>query len=366
MPGTSPGTDVEKRALERLRLALRLRVGAGRRRNPAASRHASRDARQRHSPAGRRPWRRPGRGPGNGSASGRPHLRARRWRDRPGRRGWSHLQRKADAPGGFFHRQAELVGRALALHEHVDAHDLAALRHRHDRRGVDLGHGDSGGIRDRRDRFQRRDHGVGRTRSWTQPLRRRDRRGHRSAPCRPSTAKSARSTAWASAGLADVAQHHRGREQHRGGIGDVLARRCPAPSRGRPRTSRRARRYWRGATPRPPTRPAARSLRMSPNRLVVTSTSSFSGLITIWCAALSTIRWSCLDVRILRRDGLEAALHQAFAELHDVGLGDHGDALAPRLFATSKASRMIQSQPFWVTIFRLCATPGVCMCSMPA
>src|SRR6266550_2343794 len=44
-----------------------------------------------------------------------------------------------------------------------------------------------------------------------------------------------------------------------------------------------------GASPRPPTNPAASSERMSPNRLVVTMTSNCSGLITSCMAVLSTI-----------------------------------------------------------------------------
>lgn len=45
-----------------------------------------------------------------------------------------------------------------------------------------------------------------------------------------------------------------------------------------------------GASPRPPTSPAARSLRMSPNMLVVTITSNCSGRSTICMAALSMMR----------------------------------------------------------------------------
>jgi hypothetical protein len=44
-----------------------------------------------------------------------------------------------------------------------------------------------------------------------------------------------------------------------------------------------------GARPRPPTRPAMRSERMSPNRLVVTSTSNASGSRTSFMAQASTM-----------------------------------------------------------------------------
>ncbi len=44
-----------------------------------------------------------------------------------------------------------------------------------------------------------------------------------------------------------------------------------------------------GAMPSPPTRPATRSERMSPNRLVVTSTSNCQGLSTSFIAQASTI-----------------------------------------------------------------------------
>jgi hypothetical protein len=44
-----------------------------------------------------------------------------------------------------------------------------------------------------------------------------------------------------------------------------------------------------GATPRPPTRPAARSERMSPKRFIVTMTSNFSGAMTSFIAVASTI-----------------------------------------------------------------------------
>ena len=38
----------------------------------------------------------------------------------------------------------------------------------------------------------------------------------------------------------------------------------------------------------------------------------------------------------------------------------------PSASATAAASRTMRSQPTSVMIFRHCATPGVCMCSMPA
>ena len=73
-----------------------------------------------------------------------------------------------------------------------------------------------------------------------------------------------------------------------------------------------------------------------------------------------------LDLRILRRDLLEDALQRALAELHDVGLGGAchaGAAFAARVLEREPA---IFSQPFTLISFSACATPGVCMYSMPA
>ena len=63
-------------------------------------------------------------------------------------------------------------------------------------------------------------------------------------------------------------------------------------------------------SPSPPIRPEVRSERMSPFMLVVTMTSNCSGRITSWCAQLSTMMCSRLDVGVVGRDLLEGALEQ--------------------------------------------------------
>ena len=94
---------------------------------------------------------------------------------------------------------------------------------------------------------------------------------------RPTRAASVRSTDLLDAlrrlPLADVLQHHRRRTQQRDRVGQPLAGdvRGAAVDRLEDRVSLPM--LAPGTTPRPPTRPAHRSLITSPNRFSITSTS---------------------------------------------------------------------------------------------
>ena len=102
-----------------------------------------------------------------------------------------------------------------------------------------------------------------------------------------------------------------------------------------------------GAMPSPPTRPATRSDRMSPNRLVVTSTSNCQGLSTSFIAQASTITAVHHDAALvlLLVHLLGRLLEDAGQRLHDVGLVHDGHLLAAQVaIACSKAnSRMWQA-----------------------
>ena len=84
-----------------------------------------------------------------------------------------------------------------------------------------------------------------------------------------------------------------------------------------------------GATPRPPTSPAARSLTMSPYRFGRTSTSYSSGFWTSCMHMLSTMRSSNSTRPAYSAATCPAALEEeAVRELHDVRLVDGGDLAA--------------------------------------
>ena len=132
--------------------------------------------------------------------------------------------------------------------------------------------------------------------------------------------------------LAQVVEHHRGGEHLGGGIGDALARRCPARCRAPPRRSRPWCRCWRPA--RAPARrpgPETSSLRMSPNMLVVTMTSNCSGRITSCIAVLSTIMSLDSDPALVLLGDRAAHLEEEPAHhLEDVRLVHDGDLAAGR------------------------------------
>ena len=122
---------------------------------------------------------------------------------------------------------------------------------------------------------------------------------------------------------------HAGRFDHGEGIGDALAgdvgRR--AVRRLRHGDARRSPMHSPGAMPSPPTRPAASSVRMSPNMLVVTTTSKLCGSRTRRIAMVSTITSSTVDVRKLRADLVALLDEHAAAELEDGVLVDERQPL---------------------------------------
>ena len=79
--------------------------------------------------------------------------------------------------------------------------------------------------------------------------------------------------------------------------------------------------------PSPPCNPAARSVMMSPNMLLVTITSNWRGSRTIWVQSASTYS-AGRDLRIFSGYFLEHALPQAAGMGHGVGFVAHEHALA--------------------------------------
>ena len=84
------------------------------------------------------------------------------------------------------------------------------------------------------------------------------------------------------------------------------------------------------AMPRPPWRPAARSVMMSPNMLLVTITSKGRGSRTRAAQRASTYMCSGLIWGYSAADGFEAALPEASGVGHGVGFVAHEDAGARR------------------------------------
>ena len=89
--------------------------------------------------------------------------------------------------------------------------------------------------------------------------------------------------------LADVVEHHGGREHLGRRVGHALPRDVGRAAVHRLEDGRLGADVGAGARPSPPTRPETSSLRMSPNMLVVTITSNCSGRMTSCMAVLSTI-----------------------------------------------------------------------------
>ena len=83
-------------------------------------------------------------------------------------------------------------------------------------------------------------------------------------------------------------------------------------------------------------------------------------------AQLSMMMCQRLDVRILVGDLLEGALQMPSVIFMMFDLVAQATFLRPSDRANSNARRTIFSQPLREMSFRHWATPGVCMCSMPA
>ena len=121
-----------------------------------------------------------------------------------------------------------------------------------------------------------------------------------------------------------------------------------------------------GATPSPPTRPAARSERMSPFMLVITTTSNCSGRMTIWWAQLSTIMCSCASAGWPFSTCSPTRFIMPSVSFMMLALVATVTRWRPSASASAAASSTMRSHPTSVMSLRHCATPGVCMCSMPA
>jgi len=105
---------------------------------------------------------------------------------------------------------------------------------------------------------------------------------------------------------------------------------------------------------------------MSPFMFVVTITSNCSGRLTSWCAQLSMMMcWASMsgysgaissNVR-LSRPSVSFMMFDLVAQW---------TVVRPSARANSNPRRTIFSQPLREMSLRHCATPGVCMCSIPA
>ena len=99
---------------------------------------------------------------------------------------------------------------------------------------------------------------------------------------------------------------------------------------------------------------------------VVTITSNCSGFFTSWCAVLSTIR--CQDSRSGYSGAISSNVRFSIPSVSFMMLAfvAHVTVRRPSARASSNAKRTIFSQPLREISFSVCATPGDCMCSMPA
>ena len=113
-------------------------------------------------------------------------------------------------------------------------------------------------------------------------------------------------------------------------------------------------------------RAGLRSDRMSPFMFVVTMTSNCSGRLTSWCAQLSTMM--CQDSMSGYSGAISSNVRFSMPSVSFMmfDLVAQATLVRPSARANSNASRTIFSQPLRLMSFSDCATPGVCMCSMPA
>ena len=132
--------------------------------------------------------------------------------------------------------------------------------------------------------------------------------------------------------LAQEVQHQRAGPDHRDRVGDVAGRRCPAPSRAPARTATESGARgsgWRTAPGRSCRCVAGpRSDRMSPNRLLATTTSKRCGCSTKRAHRMSMCCLSTVHVGIVRPHRVGAAVPPRHADRDAVALGGHGQVLA--------------------------------------
>jgi hypothetical protein len=100
--------------------------------------------------------------------------------------------------------------------------------------------------------------------------------------------------------------------------------------------------------------------------LEVTMTSNASGLRTSWCAQLSTMTWWAWMPGYSRATSSKVRFISPSVSFMMLALVAQCTEPRPSATATSNARRTMRSQPFFDMSFRHWATPGVCMCSMPA